>query len=131
MIVDGLIKRKVFKFENGEPVEIEIDFFFGVILLKLIKKELGLEVTELMEAIGKIESDLSEGLDTVVKFLFLAHKGWKTLQGKEPEITENDLWYSATAMTLPEFFKLFSDGIEQFGKSAGENPKMPSQPVKG
>jgi len=127
MIVDRLIKRKVYALRNGEHTEVEVDFFFGVILIKLIKKEMNMELEDFVAVMSKIENNLADGIETVVKFMFLAHKGWMILKDKEPEITENDLWFSATAMGIQNFFTLFSDGMNEFMQSVSGNPKMPNQ----
>lgn len=129
IVVDGLIKHKVYSLRDGNVEEIEADFFYGLMLVKLLKKELDLEISDAMEKLQNFETDLSGSMDFVIKFMYLAHKGWMIIAKKEPDISEDDLWLTINVIKLDGFFEYFKAGMTEFVKSVNANPTKPSPPT--
>jgi len=128
-MIDSLVKKKIPIPKGEELEEREVGFYFGVIILKYIKSDMGMEITELIKTFKDMKTNISEGFSSAVKFLFCAHKSWMAIQNKEPEISETSLWFAFDQLKRTEFLALFSSGLEKLTNSMNdedENPKVPS-----
>ena len=129
-MINELVKRKIPILKGEEIEEREVGFYFGVIILKYVESEMGMEITDLADSFKDIKKNISKGFDTVIRFLYCAHKSWMVLQEKDPEITENNLWFAFGEMGNEEFLALFAEGLGKLTDSVSKveevNPKMPS-----
>lgn len=129
-MIDELIKKKIPILKGEEIEEREVGFYFGVIILKYVKSDMGMEITDLVKEFKNIQKNISGGFGTAIKFLYCAHKGWMALQDKEPEITENNLWFAFDNFKSKKFLEILYDGFEKLTNSISEeeeeNPKAPS-----
>lgn len=117
LIVEGLVKEHIPIYDNGEIVHAETEFFFGTLTFKLMKVDHDVDITDIDSKVERFSEDPISGIDFILDFLYVSHKAWCMISGKEESISKNQLWLAIDIMGIEKFSDILNRGMKQYGES--------------